>query len=157
VSKVRQFPKSVLRFYGNVDFALDAIGGQEITLIHASLVNDPFDPYFFFETDFGEDYKALIDYVSARHPNDLEWFLREMTHDWWKQAVPKLRAYFVELRGCLYMFSTSAVYQDDHPRDNLYMWGHYANGHRGVAVQFNPLEVARPHIEEHNKTHNEVL
>ena len=34
-------------------------------------------------------------------------------------------------------FSTCAVREGSHPRDNLYMWGHYGNGHRGVAIEFN--------------------
>jgi hypothetical protein len=28
------------------------------------------------------------------------------------------------------------------------MWGHYGNGHRGVAIEFDPREVAKPLIEE---------
>jgi hypothetical protein len=52
-----------------VDFALDTIGALEITLVDASLLNDPFDPYFFFETDFGEDYNALwITFVRSIPP-----------------------------------------------------------------------------------------
>ncbi len=55
------------------------------------------------------------------------------------------------------MFSTTAVYPDDHPRDNLYMWGHYGNGHRGVAIEFNTTEIAQPIIEEYNERHAEKL
>jgi hypothetical protein len=94
VSKHAKFPTQVLRFYGNADFALDTIGAQEITLVSTSLLNDPFDPYFFFETDFGEDYGELVDYVRRRHPADFEWFLNEMAIDWWKECVPKLQKLF---------------------------------------------------------------
>ena len=31
------------------------------------------------------------------------------------------------------MFSCSAVTKDFHPKDNLYLWGHYGYSHRGVA------------------------
>jgi len=157
MTKGRQFPNSVLRFYGNVDFALDTLGTREITLINVSLLNDPFDPYFFFETDFEEDYKAFIDYVSARYPRELGWFLSEMTLEWWQQAVPKLRAYFKQLRQRLYVFSTSAVYENEHPKNNLYMWGHYANGHRGVAIEFNTVNIGKQYIDEHNKKHGQGL
>jgi hypothetical protein len=74
VSKHGKFPTQVLRFYGNADFALDTIGAQEITLVSTSLLNDLFDPYFFFETDFGEDYSALVDYVRVKHQDDLDGF-----------------------------------------------------------------------------------
>ena len=157
MGKHRQFPSQVLRFYGNIDYALDTIGAQEITLVHASLLNDPIDPYFFFETDFGDDHSALVDYVRAKHSNDFGWFLNEMTAEWWKTAVPKLRAYFLKLKESLYIFSTSAVYNKSHPRDNLYMWGHYANGHRGVAIEFNTIEVGKQHVEEYNKQRGDNL
>jgi hypothetical protein len=35
-----------------------------------------------------------------------------------------------------------------HPKDNLYMWGHYGNGHRGVAIEFNTQGLAKDVLEE---------
>jgi Protein of unknown function (DUF2971) len=55
------------------------------------------------------------------------------------------------------MFSTTAVYPADHPKDNLHMWGHYGNGHRGVAIEFNTTELAQPIIFEYNESHAEKL
>lgn len=62
--ELKQLPAGVVRFYGSLDFALDTIGAKQITLILTSKLDDPFDPYFFFETDFGEVYRAVVDYVS---------------------------------------------------------------------------------------------
>jgi hypothetical protein len=61
-----RLPKHVVRFYGNVDFALDTVAHRQAILVHVSNLNDPFDPYFFFETDFGEKYSALLEYISVR-------------------------------------------------------------------------------------------
>jgi hypothetical protein len=157
MSKHGKFPAQVLRFYGNADFAIDTIGAREITLVSTSLLNDPFDPYFFFETDFGEDYSMLVDYVRAKYPDDFGWFLNEMTLDWWKTSVPKLKKYLFDLKQSLYVFSTSGVYDQDHPRDNLYMWGHYANGHRGVAIEFSTVEIGQEHVNNYNTEHRESL
>jgi hypothetical protein len=56
-------PRSVVRFYGNTQYAAESIGFKEITFLHLDKLNDPFDPYFFFETDFSDSYSNLVDYV----------------------------------------------------------------------------------------------
>jgi hypothetical protein len=53
-------PQQVTRFYGTVDYAMDVIKNRQIAFVHASMLNDPFDPYCFFETDFGDSYQNLI-------------------------------------------------------------------------------------------------
>ncbi len=93
-----KLPKRVVRFYGNVDYALDAIGTRQITFIHAAQLNDPFDPYVFLETDFQEDSKALFDYVCINHPDDFGWFLQEGHIENWQDASKSVRAYFDILR-----------------------------------------------------------
>jgi hypothetical protein len=65
-----RLPKHVVRFYGTVDFALDAIAHRQMTFVHVSRLNDPFDPYFFFETDFQGKYSELLKYVRKKHPED---------------------------------------------------------------------------------------
>ncbi len=55
------------------------------------------------------------------------------------------------------MFSCSAVTKDSHPKDNLYMWGHYGNGHRGVALEFDTRKVASLITEKHNKEKGDNL
>jgi len=47
-------PQQVTRFYGTVNYAMDVIKNKQIAFVHASMLNDPFDPYCFFETDFEE-------------------------------------------------------------------------------------------------------
>jgi hypothetical protein len=69
----------VVRFYGNFDFALDAIANRQVTFIHVTKLNDQFDPYFFFETDFDVSYTRLVDYVREKHPTDFSWFINMVT------------------------------------------------------------------------------
>ncbi len=57
----------------------------------------------------------------------------------------------------MYVFSTTAVYHSVHPRDNLYMWGHYANGHRGVAIEFNATEITAELMDESNRSRSVAL
>jgi len=61
-------PAAVTRFYGTVDYALDVIRTKQIAFVHVSLLNDPFDPYCFFETDFEGKYQNLLRYVKQHHP-----------------------------------------------------------------------------------------
>ena len=44
---------------------------------------------------------------------------------------------FASILNSTYIFSTCAISESTHPKDNLYMWSHYANGHRGVAIEFD--------------------
>jgi hypothetical protein len=43
------------------------------------MLNDPFDPYLYFETNFDEDYNKLLAYVKGFHADHEAWF---------KNAVP---------------------------------------------------------------------
>jgi len=144
-------PNYVVRFYGTVDFALDAIANRQVTFVHASKLNDPFDPYFFFETDFKNSYQSLLEYVRRKHPDDADWFAKQVPIDGWNQSVADIIGHFEKLKDETYVLSTSASQDGVHPKDNLYMWGHYGNGHRGVAIEFDPREVARPMIQVHKR------
>ena len=143
-------PATVVRFYGNVDYALDTIAHQQIIFIHASRLNDPFDPYFFFETDFDDSYEQLLAWVEKKHPDDLKWF-RHVTADSLGKAVDVVQTGMKNLRDTSFVFSCSAVTRESHPKDNLYMWGHYGNGHRGVALEFDSRKVASLFVERYNK------
>jgi hypothetical protein len=83
-------PGHVVRFYGTVDFALDAIAHRQVTFVHASKLNDPFDPYFFFETDFDENYETLLRYVQKKRPDDERWFTHHVPRHSWDQTIVDL-------------------------------------------------------------------
>lgn len=130
-------PQNVMRFYGNTDYAIQSIGFREITFLHCDKLNDPFDPHFFFTTDFSENYAGLIDCVQQYHAKDFQNFENRFPQNKWKPFVNEIERYFNSLRNNTFLFSTSATNKDKHPKDNLCMWGHYGNGHRGVAIEFD--------------------
>ena len=136
-------PQHVVRFYGNTDYAIQSIGFREITFLHRDKLNDPFDPHFFFTTDFSDSYTALIDRVEQYHRKDLQNFKDRLPQENWKQFVDGIEGYFNSLRNNTFLFSTSAINKDRHPKDNLYMWSHYGNGHRGLAIEFDTALLAR--------------
>jgi hypothetical protein len=142
-------PETVTRFYGNVDFALDVLKNRQIAFVHVSILNDPFDPYCFFETDFGESHPNLIRYVREKHPHDLGWFRAQVTALSWGQTVRELKTYLQKLRDFSFVLSTSSENGGVEPKDNLYMWGHYAQGHHGLAIEFDTQTLANSVIAHH--------
>lgn len=142
-------PQQVTRFYANVDYAMDVIKNRHIAFVHVSMLNDPFDPYCFFETDFGDSYQNLIAYMKKHHPRDLPWFRAHVTAQSWGQTVNGLKALLQDVRTASFVLSTSAAHSFLHPKDNLYMWGHYANGHRGLAIEFNTQALASAVLKHH--------
>jgi hypothetical protein len=150
-------PATVTRFYGTVNYALDLIRNREIAFVHVSLLNDPFDPYCFFETDFEAKYPNLLRYVQQHHPKHMPWFRAQVTPQSWGKTVRELNVHLDDYRKHTFILSTSAPVADAHPKDNLYMWGHYGNGHRGVAIEFDTKKLAASVIEHHERENNTPL
>jgi hypothetical protein len=146
-------PKKVVRLYGNTDFALDAIAHRQVTLVHISKLNDPFDPYFFFETDFDRDYDRLCAYVRTRSQNDIDWFVRHVPREKWAQSVDAVRKHNDRFRNTSFVLSCSAVTKGMHPKNSLYMWSHYGAEHRGVAIEFDTAKTVSFAIDRHDPEH----
>jgi hypothetical protein len=134
-------PIGVTRFYGNTCFGLDVLENQQVALVRATVLNDPFDPYGFFETDFG-NYINLFKYVQTHHAQDRSWFRAHVTAQSWGKTERELRAYMDGLRNDTFVLCASAPIETTHPKHNLYMWGHYGNGHRGFAIEFDSAALA---------------
>ncbi|HEV2172570.1 MAG TPA: DUF2971 domain-containing protein, partial [Nitrospira sp.] len=141
-------PAGVTRFYGNTDFGLDVLDNRQIALVRVTLLNDPFDPYGFFETDFG-GYFNLLKYVQTHHPKDRGWFRQHVTPQSWGKTERDLKAYMARLRKDTFVLCASAPAGATHPRENLYMWGHYGNGHRGFAIEFDPAALEEVVLAHH--------
>jgi hypothetical protein len=150
-------PPRVVRFYGNIDFALDTIAHKQAILIHASKLNDPFDPYFFFETDFNENYDRLLEYVRTKRPNDFGWFIQMVRPDSWQQSVDFVRKHTSDYKNNTFVFSCSAATKESDPSNNLYMWGHYGNGHRGIAIEFDTSKVSTLLTDTHNQQSSDEI
>jgi hypothetical protein len=141
-------PQHVIRFYGNPEYAVECLGFKQIAFLHVDKLNDPFDPNTAFETDFNEDYQALIDYVQHHHLKDFQKFQRLCPWERWEGIIKGMDRLFTNHRNSLFMFSTSEVTKDSHPNDNLYMWSHYGNGHRGIAIEFDTNLLTRTILRE---------
>lgn len=100
-------PKNLLRFYGKTEYALQCLEEKKLALPRASKLNDPFDPPLYFLTDITDSNLIVL----------------------LKNTEDRLRNIFIPT-----MFIASF---SEGTRDDLYMWGHYANGHRGIAIEFN--------------------
>ena len=130
-------PLRIIRFYGNPQYALECLGLKQVTFLHVDKLNDPFDPNLAFETDFNDDYQALIDHVKQIHPKDFSTFQRHCPRNKWKGFIKDMKCLSDKHRKSLFLFSTSEVSKDEHPKYNLHMWGHYGDGHRGIAIEFD--------------------
>jgi hypothetical protein len=129
-------PAGLIRFYGNTCFGLDVLNNRHIALVRVTLLNDPFDPYGFFETDFG-NYVDLLKYVRTHHRGDMGWFRNRVKPQSWAETERTLKDFMTRLRTETFVLCASASTEAMHPKDNLYMWGHYGNGHRGLAIEFD--------------------
>jgi hypothetical protein len=89
--------------------------------------------------------------VRTRHPNDVDRFARYVPRENWGQSVQDIKEHFERTRNTSFVLSCSAVLKDTHPRQNLYMWGHYGAGHRGVAIEFDTVKAASLLIDRHNR------
>jgi hypothetical protein len=145
------WPQCVTRFYGNIEYALDVIKNQQITFVHTSMLNDPFDPYLFFETDFGENRARMIKYIRSNHPAEERHFREVISPETWQKAMALAKSNLLQHQRDTFVFSTSAECGDMHPRNNLYMWGHYGNGHRGVAIEFDVEALAKSLVKLHSQ------
>lgn len=136
-------PETLTRFYGTLDYAIDLLRNHEIALVHASKMNDPFDPYFEFLNDFGDRYGAILNWIrDHRGDREVRQFKRAFPYSSWDVAVRGIREKNNVLRSSVFLFCASAPMDGYRPSQNLYMWGHYGSGHRGVAIEFNSTSVA---------------
>jgi Protein of unknown function (DUF2971) len=104
-----------------------------------------------------ENYQALIDYISEVYPDDLGWFINVIPVEGWQKSINDLNGYFNRLRDQTYIFSTVGVGATEHPKDSLYMWSHYAYGHRGLAIEFDTHEIGSDLVEMYNNCHAEKI
>jgi hypothetical protein len=157
MNTVKEPPERVTRFYGSAEYALDVIANKQITFVHVSTLNDPFDPYFFLETNFEESRNKLLKYVETHYPRDLGWFKQCVTPQSWTQTIRELKKKLESYREQTFIFSTSSENNYAHPKDSLYMWGHYGNGHRGVAIEFNTISLTKSALKHHEAVRGKPL
>jgi hypothetical protein len=146
-----------MRFYGNLEYALECVALKQVTFLHIDKLNDPFDPNMFFETDFNADYQTILNHVQQHHPRDISQFKNKLPQDKWEGLIEDMAKRSNYFRNTLFIFSTTKVSQDNHPKDNLYMWSHYANGHKGVAIEFDTALLGKGVLIKHESFNQEVV
>jgi hypothetical protein len=151
-----QPPQNVMRFYGNVQYALECIALKQITFLHVDKINDPFDPNMLFETNFNADYQALINHVQQHHPKDILEFKKRLPKQRWNGFIEEMENLSNNLRNSLFIFSTSKVSANHESKNNMYMWSHYGNGHRGVAIEFDTALLAKAVLKQSQKSGGET-
>lgn len=147
-------PPRLTRFYGNIGFAMDVFQTKSIAFVHVSLMNDPFDPYFEFVTDFEDRYGAVLAWIKANQgAKELRWFKNLMPYQSWRNCLRDIKEKNAALKKDSFLLCASAPLANLEPAHNLYMWGHYCSGHRGVAIEFDADRVATS-VVEHQTNHN---
>ena len=136
-------PARLTRFYGNVAYGRDVFRTKEISFIHVSLMNDPFDPYFEFVNDFGDSYRDLMRWVANTHgASQAQWLKKIVPYEAWKNIVDDFRKKGDYLKSSTFLFCASSPKESAEPFQNLYMWGHYGAGHSGIAIEYDVNIVA---------------
>lgn len=135
-------PSKLIRFYGNAKYALKCIKSNRLILPHVSKFNDPFDPVLDFLTECEGDYDRFKQWLkNSRSKSEYEEFVSPKTKAIWDKAFGQLESYAANITQHMFAVCFCEAFAEGqgilHPRDNLYMWGHYANGHRGMAIEFD--------------------
>ena len=86
---------------------------------------------------------VLLRWVKQHHPSKLRWIRENVTVEGFSGGFKRVQQNFDERRQNTYLFCTSAGNEGLHPKCNLYLWGHYGLGHRGVALEFKTAHLAR--------------
>ena len=63
--------------------------------------------------------------------------MRHIPRENWQKSVEDIKKRMEHYKNTTFVLSCSAVTKEMHPRNNLYMWGHYGNGHKGVAIELD--------------------
>jgi hypothetical protein len=75
----------------------------------------------------------------------------------WGKTEKELKEYMAALRKNTFVLCTCAPTSEVHPKDNPYMWGHYGNGHRGLAIEFDSAALASAALDHHSSQNGAPL
>jgi len=88
-------------------------------------------------TEFREDYGTLLKWIKKNRPYELKWLRLRLSPEVWLSNINSIKTQNLNFFEHSFVFSTSSNINDRPATENLYMWGHYGNGHRGVAIEFD--------------------
>lgn len=119
------FPPKLIRFYGNIEHALECLEENLLVAPNVLNFNDPFDPCSF-----------LI--INGELPLNIEEadavFSQNIHGDTFISCFSAI--------NLLKSGKSTALLQNE-----LYMWSHYANAHKGIAIEFDTKSLENAFIE----------
>jgi len=134
LKQLHRIPQRVVRFYGNPEYARESIVSKQIAFVNVSKFNDPFDPLpLLDDATFFKDESSLLSLKEGVSEESWDKIVSEFFSNW-------------------FVFCTHAVTNKKHPKDSLYMWGHYGDGHRGIAIEFSTSVLANRVSSEPNQS-----
>lgn len=119
------------------EYALDVLRSETLAFIHISKMNDPFDPYFFFELDFDGKYSSILNWAASVNHEGFSKFIQTVDQDMWTEVLNSIENYMEYMKKSTYLLSFIRKDSEHDPKDNILMWSHYAFGQRGILIEFD--------------------
>ena len=152
------FPEKLVRFYGNINYARDVIKNNQLTLIRVDQFNDPFElinnrqyHHNLFDNAYNDRENKLLDVKNTLHVRLSDPNMSKINKWLWKNVI-SLRLSQIKKESDLkmkrqeakanpiknhYICSLSNINMKFFNESNMHMFTNYANGHRGIAIEFN--------------------
>jgi hypothetical protein len=115
---------------------------QEIFFTSSRNFNDPFDSTVHFRYDYGTDEQILelyIEHIRHDHPNLLEDEVKRVARNELMLndiRDPERIKYNTDVQR-EYTATKFGIFSVSTRNDNILMWSHYSNHHKGICVRFN--------------------
>ena len=174
-------PVSLYRYRGDIEYAIDEIENEHIYLSPIDKLNDPFDSSckYTYEVALSEVMPAIYFWKGCFFLKNKTWY-KELNKILMQDNIGKkevsMEDFFLFLEekvgmmrdgvnakvgSKLYYFSsmnnvyrrkngTLACFSEE--GDNIIMWSHYANSHKGVCLEYEPQL-----LDESNPEHRSIL
>ena len=114
---------------------------NEIYIPSAYDFNDPFDCKINYEFDSSEEFfrKELRKHIREEHPKISEIRLNSIVESKMEKGVSKhpIQSRQIANSSRSYWLNRIGIYCLSEINDNILMWSHYSNGHRGFCLEFN--------------------
>jgi hypothetical protein len=121
-------PSSLVRFYGNPEHAINCIKSNKISFGSVDNFNDPFDPV---REVYLEDTDGFKNWVKNNKPQ----YSHKVKDHTAQHFINTANLTLKESIRNPYAISFSEC--NEKIKHSMYMWSHYANGHKGVAIEFD--------------------
>jgi hypothetical protein len=141
----KHFPSKFYKYRKVDPFSLDAIENNYIWFPTPANLNDPFDcatPYALIDPS-EEDYKALRKDLETQYRKDTgirinlneSYFTDNLANEKFKNKVNE--SFMEGINNALQIFRQKGVACFAQNVDNILMWSHYTDGHKGFCLEFD--------------------